>query len=288
MDVRKLCPWQIKYFIKKNTSGNKILKYIGKKLGIFKHGDGESPEYVFGVFNKHYKRVCKIMPKEKFDGLEIGPGGYFSSSIISHFYGCKKTLMVDVEKVNPKAITTYPMLMKFLEGKGFNVSELKNLNDVSQILKAVNGEYLERGMHSLSEIPSSSVDFIWSNACLEHVYLEEFYDLVCETRRVLRKGGVCSHTIDLQDHLDNSLNNLRFAPEDWETVEIKKSGFYTNRIRFKEMLQIFDKAGFNVDLVHITRWEKLPIKTQKINPYFLRNKEEDLNVSGFDVLLTIK
>lgn len=288
MDLKALIPWQIKYILKKKTSRNKLFHSIGKKLGVFKHGDGERPEYVYGVFSKHYNRVSKILSKEKFVGLEIGPGGYFSSSVISYLHGCQKTLMVDVDNIDPNAIKNYGKLVEFLEGKGFNVSELKNLKDVDQILQTVNGEFLERGIHSLREIPSSSVDFIWSNACLEHIYLEDFSDLMCETRRILKKEGVCSHTVDLQDHLDLSLNNLRFSPEEWETDEIKKSEFYTNRIRFKEMLQIFEKAGFHVDLVQIRRWENLPINIQKINAHFLQNKEEDLNVSRFDVLLMIK
>lgn len=286
MNLKEICPWRIKYFVKKNTSGNIFLQNSMKKLGIFKLGNGECPEYAFALFYNHYQRVRKIMSKENFVGLEIGPGGYFSSSVVSHFYGCQKTLMVDVEKVDPKAMKAYPKLMEFLEGKGLNVGELKFLKDMNKILKTVNGEYLEKGIHSLFEIPSASVDFIWSNACLEHIYLEEFRDFIGETRRILRKDGVCSHTIDLRDHLGQSLNNLRFSPEKWETDEIRMSGFYTNRIRFKEMLRIFEKAGFKVDLMRVNRWEKLPIKIQRINPEFLRDKEEELNVSGFEVILT--
>ncbi len=286
MSLKELCPWQVKFHIKKFTSKHKALKNILRQLGIFKHGEGENPDYSYSIFQKHYQRVKKIIPNENFVCLEIGPGGYFSSSVISHLLGSKKTYMVDVEEINPNAIKSYPILLDFLKDKGLNTDEIKNLSNSHEILNAVQGVYYSKGIHSLSDIPDSSIDFIWSNACLEHIYIENFKDLISETKRILRGNGVCSHTIDLQDHLGYSLNNLRFSPEYWESDDIKQSGFYTNRIRYKEMIRIFEQIGFKVDIVETKRWDELPIDIQKLDPYFSKNKDEDLSVATFDVLLT--
>ena len=52
-----------------------------------------------------------------------------------------------------------------------------------------------------------SVDFVWSHAVLEHVSASaEFLEIHAEkTRRVISDDGVCSHTVDLKDHLDQLL-----------------------------------------------------------------------------------
>ena len=64
-----------------------------------------------------------------------------------------------------------------------------------------------------------------------------------------------------------------------------KSGFYTNRIRYSEMLAIFKKAGFKVDVTIIETWDKLPIPRSKLSYDFRDLSDEDLCVSVFDVLL---
>ena len=60
-----------------------------------------------------------------------------------------------------------------------------------------------------------------------------------------------------------------------------RSGFYTNRIRYSEMISLMQEAGFNVDVVRFHKWDKVPIKRQKLHPSFVHSSEEDLLVSGF-------
>lgn len=67
-----------------------------------------------------------------------------------------------------------------------------------------------------------------------------------------------------------------------------KSGFYTNRIRYSQMLNIFKKTGFNVDAVIIETWDKLPIPRSKLSQDFRNLSDKDLCVSVFDVLLKPK
>lgn len=62
----------------------------------------------------------------------------------------------------------------------------------------------------------------------------------------LKQNGLISSRIDIRDHIEHSLNNLRFSNKMWESNFMKNSGFYTNRIRYFQMLDIFNKTGFNV------------------------------------------
>lgn len=106
-----------------------------------------------------------------------------------------------------------------------------------------------------------------------------------ECFRVLTPEGVASHRVDLKDHLGGSLNNLRFSERIWESEFFVCSGFYTNRIRFPEMIALFEKAGFIVEIYDVRRWERLPVKRQSLSNTFSYLSDGDLTVSGFDVLL---
>jgi hypothetical protein len=109
--------------------------------------------------------------------------------------------------------------------------------------------------------------------------------VAAEMRRCLKPEGRCSHRVDLQDHLGGALNNLRFSEHVWESEFMAKSGFYTNRIRYHEFLELFRQAGFKVDLRRTLRWDCLPTPRNKLNEAFRSIPEDDLLVCGFDVVL---
>ena len=63
------------------------------------------------------------------------------------------------------------------------------------------------------------------------------------------------------------------------------SGFYTNRIRFSDMIRQFKSAGFSVETVEVNRWDELPIPRKRLGREFVSLLDEELTVSGFDVVL---
>jgi len=128
----------------------------------------------------------------------------------------------------------------------------------------------------------------FSNAVLEHIPKEEFTQLLFELKRILKKDGICSHRVDLKDHLGGGLNNLRFSSSVWEGSLFRRSGFYTNRIRYGQMLLMFDQAGFSWKVTRKDTWEKLPIVRSSLNVEFQSIPDDDLLISGFDVVLRHK
>lgn len=64
-----------------------------------------------------------------------------------------------------------------------------------------------------------------------------------------------------------------------------RSGFYTNRIRYSDMLNRFKSAGFNVEVSRIDKWKSLPIERNKMYGEYKMLPDTDLLVSGFDVIL---
>ena len=106
-----------------------------------------------------------------------------------------------------------------------------------------------------------------------------------QLRRVLRSNGVCSHLIDLRDMLGGALNHLRFPDRLWESRLMAESGFYTNRLRYSEMLALFNEAGFMADIVEVKRWETLPTPRSKLTRQFQHISEDDLSISGLHAIL---
>jgi SAM-dependent methyltransferase len=285
MNVNKAIPWPIKIAAKIVISRIPSNYRLWQRLGIFKHGFMEQPAYAYQVFKKHYDRVSFTRQGKGFVSLELGPGDSLFSALIQRANGGAYTYLVDVGPFAIDDISQYQHMRSFLVEKGYAVPDITEMSSLDQLLNICDASYLTKGLASLREIPDKTVDFIWSQAVLEHIRLHDFAAILNELRRVIRPDGVCSHRIDLTDHLGGGLNNLRFSRRIWESEFMANSGFYTNRIRYLEMLELFSQAGFTVDVVGVDRRTELPIIRDNLAAEFRDLHDEDLLVSGFDVIL---
>ena len=179
----------------------------------------------------------------------------------------------------------YQKMATYLGGKDLESPDVGNVDSISSLLERCSARYLTNGLKSLRSLPSSSVDFIWSQAVMEHVRRSEFLDTIVELRRIVRDDGACSHRIDLRDHLGGRLNNLRFSEQVWESDFMSTSGFYTNRIRFPKMMDLFREAGFEPKVMQKDTWDQLPTARSLMDEAFRGYSDNDLCVSGFDVVL---
>ncbi|MGE4519497.1 MAG: hypothetical protein AB7E04_08330, partial [Desulfobacteraceae bacterium] len=71
-----------------------------------------------------------------------------------------------------------------------------------------------------------------------------------------------------------------------ESGFFKNSGFYTNRIRYYEMLRNFKDTGFKINCLENTEWKFLPIKLSKLQKKYQKLSLNDLRVSGFKIVMT--
>lgn len=254
-------------------------------LGLFKHGGMIDPGYALGAFRSHFDRVEFPAKGRGFTSLELGCGDSLLSAPIAHIFGAGRCYLVDAGDFASRDMSPFGDLLELLAFEGREVTPLAGARDWNEVLSRCNASYLVNGLEGLRSIPSASVDFVWSHAVLEHVRLGEFSETQKELRRVLREGGCCSHTVDLTDHFNGQLNNLRFPEARWEGRLFASSGFYTNRIRFREMMEIFRSSGFEVKQISVRAWEKLPIDRKRLDAKFSALPEEDLLTHGFDVVL---
>ena len=278
-------PWYGKIAAKVVLSRLPVDYAFWRRLNLFAHGAMDRPEYASAVFRKHFDRSAFSRKHQGFVALEVGPGDSLLSAVIATAYGATHCYLIDSGPFATRDTTPYLAVASHLNSLGLATPDLRHASDLQAVLAACNATYGTQGLDSLREIPTGTVDFVWSHAVLEHVRRDEFLDFMRELRRLLRPDGVCSHRVDLRDHLGGKLNNLRIPSRYWEAEWMARSGFYTNRIRYLEMLDLFGRAGFEVDVLNVERWEDLPTPMNRMASEFKNLGLENLRVSGFDVLL---
>jgi len=247
--MKKYVPWPVKMAIKLACSVFGLTKAF-QKMHIFEQGHHD-PEKSIEIFNQHFKKAKKYLDKD-FTVLELGPGYSLNTAVIARHYGARFTYLIDKGDFGKKDLT--PIL------------NLLNREDHD-----VQYKYMTEGLESLRQIPDKTVDFVFSHVVLEHIIKNELLDTLKELRRITKDNGVHSHTIDLRDHLNSSLNHLKFSEETWESNIFRNSGFYTNRIRYNEMLELFEKAGFEYKILMKDKFKGI--------------KDKNLCIAGFHVLL---
>ena len=213
-----------------------------KRLRLFQRGVMEEPAYAYGEFKKHFDPARSLRTLNGFVGLELGPGDSVLSAMVAHAFGASAYYLVDVAAFAQAGVKPYQAMADFLADQGVPRLDVDDLTSVETILSACRATYWTSGLTSLRAIPDQSVDFVWSHSVLEHVRRTEFLETMRELRRVLHADGISSHWVDLEDHLGGALNNLRFPESVWESPFMTRGDFYTNRIRYSEMLALFKEV----------------------------------------------
>jgi SAM-dependent methyltransferase len=282
--IKRYLPWWAKIGAKLALSRVPAAYTVWQRLGLFRHGYMDTAQYAIGVFSSHVQRTGLTNQLVGKTVLEVGPGDSVATALIAKAHGAR-ALLVDAGSYAQLDLTVYRRLADELRAVGLAPPSLDNVSNLGELLEACEASYLTEGLASLRTLGDATVDFVFSQAVLEHVRKHEFLDTQRELARILKPDGICSHRVDLRDHLGGKLNNLRFSSKVWESPFFFKSGFYTNRIRYSEMVSLFQQAGFAVEITETRHWDKLPIAHRHMAAEFCDIPEEVLIVSGFDVLL---
>ncbi|MBS1517378.1 MAG: class I SAM-dependent methyltransferase [Bacteroidetes bacterium] len=142
-------------------------------------------------------------------------------------------------------------------------------------------------------IESGSIDFILSNATMEHIPEIHLYDILKECHRILKKGGIMSNAIDYRDHwsfFDRSIsvyNYLQYSDSEWK--KLNPSIMYQNRMRHRDHIEKINKAGFKI----ISEKKDMPDESElialdkiKTDEHFSKNySREELSVKSSMIVL---
>lgn len=252
--LRKSVPWWLRIITKIILARLPIPYSFWKRLRLFEHGDMNQPEKALSCFLDH-ARTAGILREgsnlpylsvgdDDFALLELGPGDSLFSAVIGLSLNASRVYLIDAGAYATTNMSAYARMFTFLRQKGFTLAFTSEPNTIADILQECHCQYLTDGIRSLEQLPTGSIDYCFSNAVLEHIPKQDFTKMAYELFRILKPNGVCVHRVDLKDHLGGSLNNLRFSESVWEGKIFSNSGFYTNRIRFNEIIAIFSNAGF--------------------------------------------
>jgi predicted SAM-dependent methyltransferase len=274
--------WYIKIPLKLILARIPLSHKTWYSFAIFKHGKMQDFSYARDVFIAHLARAGLLEKEKNIDKvvMELGPGESLFSALLARAYGFKRTLLIDVGAFALPGLDEYQNFSQWLANQGLPGPSISNCVSIDSMLAVLDSQYHTDGLDALRNLPDDSVDLIFSQAVLEHVRKNEFVDTVRECWRLLRPGGVCTHVVDYKDHLEESLNNLRFSDQLWEAEWIASSGFYTNRIRLVEMIRIFEEQGFVVNVLDKTEWRAIPIPKERLNSRFMAFTDAELKISG--------
>tara|TARA_A100001015_G_C15036810_1_gene736833 strand:+ start:642 stop:1487 length:846 start_codon:yes stop_codon:yes gene_type:complete len=269
--------WLLKIILKIIFSRLNIKYSYWKKFRIFRHGQMENFGYSRKIFEGHFRDMNKVNKIDNPIIMEIGPGDSLFSMIYSRKYSNEKFYFLDVNDFASKDLNLYLKLQKKLDNENYFPKKIKSqIQSFDDLLKNYNAKYLIKGLQSLRKIDDNSIDYIFSHSVIEHIRKYEINNFIEEIYRILKPNGVISHNINYKDHLGESLNNLRFSEQIWESNLFAKSGFYTNRIPAVEMHKNFQKCGFNLVEEDFGRWDKLPILRSSLSKEFRKYTNDEL------------
>jgi len=284
MKASTLMPWWFKISAKLLLSRLPVPAAAWQRVGLFRHGTMDDLTYPTSVFRSHARRAG-ISSLSGLHVLEIGPGNSIATAVIAAAHG-STAVLVDAGDFATRDLGFYRQLASSLENDGLVAPDLKEVTSLEEILEKCGARYLTNGLMSLSDVDTSSVDLVFSQAVLEHVRLGEFEETMEQLSRILTTDGMASHRVDLRDHLGGGLNNLRFSPRVWESEFFARSGFYTNRMSLSQMRVIFERTYSYVDITPSRGWTEPPLSRSRMHRTFRPRSDEELCVSGFDALLS--
>ena len=274
--VSMTIPWFVKIPAKIILSRLPVRYDAWRSLNLFRAGGMDDPETAFKVFQMH-SDAAGFAGRRGYTVLELGPGDSVLTALFARSAGAARTILVDQTRLASRQLRLFGAAEAMLLRKGLPVPGVTDAASPEDAMARLNCSYLVDGLESLRGLPTESVDFIFSNAVIEHVRKRDFAATVRELYRIMAPDGVASHWIDYRDHLQNKLNNLRFSESVWESDFMVSSGFYTNRLPAAEIRAQFEKAGFAVEVRDTQDWPcDLPTPQEAMSEPFAGMAPRDL------------
>ena len=277
-------PWWFKMGAKIALARLPIAYEYWRRMGLFRHGSE------LRQLATARARLSAVLKTQRLYGdgearviLELGPGDSLAIAVAAKAMGLS-TRFVDVGDFAAYDAERYRALAKSCT-EDPNCFATADFSTRDKMLASCDASYEVGGLNTLRAMPSASIDASFSYVVLEHVRKAEFGDFMAELYRVTRPGGTGRHSVDVMDHLGGGLNNLRFPSSVWESSLMATSGFYTNRLRPRQIVECAIDAGFDAQIVSAERFVRPPLPTSKMAKEFRRLDASDFEIATFDLAL---
>lgn len=163
--------------------------------------------------------------------IEIGPGDLFGFAYFFLAEGAKNVRVVDNYNWMRRMIR-YSSIMKYYK-ENIEKEYRKRLDITLHPTESTPKLQLFINEYGNSGYKENEIDFIYSCACLEHI--RQIGPVFKNMFKVLKKGGIMFHYVDLRDHYDLNvpLDYLRLSDNVWESQNHPDDS-YTNRHRVND------------------------------------------------------
>jgi SAM-dependent methyltransferase len=168
--------------------------------------------------------------------------------------------------------------------------KLRQVGNVQTLLKRAQVKYCAPADARETCLPPGSVDLIYSNSVMEHVPKDVILELMRESFRILRPGGLALHNVACNDHyahMDRTIsfvNYLRFTESQWSGWNNALQ--YQNRLRASEFLELAASGGLEViyKQMAVRPGTNEALAKLEVAPQFKRFSPEDLAVTTVDFI----
>jgi SAM-dependent methyltransferase len=292
---------------------NNIIGRNGQKL--IGTGGTNSARYCYSIWMRHLlliNQICNVKSIPKVVA-EIGPGDSLGTGFAALLSGAEKyyaldaIMYCDIQKnlktfddmvelfnnkedipddkefpnINPK-LDSYAFPEKILPDSQLEVLlSNERITQIRQNIRSINIEngniYYFAPWYDLSNIQERSVDFIFSQAVLEHVDdLQLVYDSM---KKWLKEEGLMAHVIDFKSHGTSVEWNGHWKYSDFTWKIIRgRAPYLINRSPLSSHLKYLDQTGFQV--VYKDQIKKYDgIKREDLGKQFMNMSEADLHTS---------
>jgi hypothetical protein len=278
-------------------------------------GGTDRSRYCYTVWMRHLRNwgiVNKGVPRKV---AEIGPGDSLGTGLAALFSGCSEVHALDVVKYwdNDRNLhifdelvelfrmkatlpddTEYPLVRPQLNDYSFP-SDILSDEHLAQSLAMPRLEAIRKDLSNINNpgntyirynipwydpaiIQSESMDFIYSQAVLEHV--EDLENTYKSMEKWLKPGGLMSHSIDFESHGTSKEWNGHWTYSDleWKIIRGGKT-FLINRQPLSTHRKLTTDQGFKI-LIEIPVQKDNHLKRDALAKKFASLSEEDINCSG--------
>ncbi|HWY97557.1 MAG TPA: class I SAM-dependent methyltransferase [Bacteroidia bacterium] len=296
--------WVLKAIVQKGISylpGGRSINYLFQKYVT--KGVNLSNEYFFDRLSharEHIESYEKISPSRPLNTtLEIGTGWYPVVPLSLFLSGVQDVYSIDISALLNKKFLKVAIgrvieasnngeLTRYIKVSPERLAELKRVYadydnmEFTEILKAIKLTYVLKDARN-SGFSDKYFDLISSNNTFEHIYPDILGNILKEFKRIIRNGGVMSHSIDMSDHFahfDKSIsvfNFLQYTDSQWKMID--NSIQPQSRLRVTEYKDMYRQLGIPITTEKLIRGNIDEIKKLELADKYSSDSLDDIAVT---------
>lgn len=155
--MRERLPWWVRIVAKLALSRLPVGYETWQRLGVFRHGAMDDPNYAIRVFDRHWARTGSRRAQTV---LELGPGDSIATAVLAPSVGTRATL-VDGGRYVDEDIDRYMDLASALRRRRRPSLDLSACSDVDDVLAVTGARYMTAGLTSLREVDTAGTDLVF-------------------------------------------------------------------------------------------------------------------------------